>query len=118
MYYNWFLTTVKELFQDNSLILKIKRDVDGNPHTFKARFVAGGHKQTTDEYGQTYAPVAKTLSMFTLLTLAMRKNLLVHHVDFDAAFLNAPLKEVIYMNQIKGFEDDDTNSIYKLNKTL
>ncbi len=48
----------------------------------------------------------------------MRNNLLVHHVNFDAAFLNAPLKENINMNQIKEIEKDNTNSIYKLNKTM
>lgn len=78
-------------------ISKIKRGANGNAERYKAKFVAGDNKQTVNSYGLTYAPVAKPLSLYTLLTYALRSKSLIHHVDFDAAFLNAPLNEGRYL---------------------
>lgn len=101
-----------------SIVLKLKRDANGDPERFKARVVAGGHRQRPGDHDLIYAPVIKPLTLFLFLTHALRTNLLVHHIDFDAAFLNAPLKEEIYMKQIPGFEESGPEFVYKLNKTL
>ena len=40
-------------------------------------------------------------------------------MDVKSAFLNGPLKELVYVKQPPGFEDPDfPNHVYKLNKAL
>ena len=45
-------------------VFKKKTDMDGNVHTFKARFVAKGFKQTHGiDYNKTFSPVAMLKSI-------------------------------------------------------
>ena len=82
-------------------VLRIK---DNGLH--KARFCAKGFTQRWgDDYDETYAPVAKYISICTLLALlAGRKNSKIHQMDINTAFLNSDIEETVYVEQPEGFE--------------
>jgi hypothetical protein len=42
----------------------------------------------------------------------------IKQIDFDTAFLNAPLEETIYMKQPNGFHVGNPNTVCKLNKAI
>lgn len=99
-------------------IFKIKRDEIGNLKSRKTRFVVQGFRQKEGiDYHDTYAPVSNYSSLLILLSIVVSKKLLCHQVDFDAAFLNATLKEHIYVKSIPGIEQTP-NFVFKLKKTL
>ena len=79
-------------------ILTNKFDSDGSLLKNKARFVARGFSQKPNEdFGQTYAPVAKSGSIRLLSALAANLNLEIHQFDVTTAYLNGDLDEEIYM---------------------
>ena len=47
------------------------------------------------DYTDTYSPVAKFVSIRIMLAISMQLGLIVHTMDVDTAFLNAPLEEHI-----------------------
>lgn len=53
--------------------------------------------------GNTYAPVINSLSLRTVLSVAVVNGLSVVHVDVKTAYLNSPLYEKIYMQQMPGY---------------
>ena len=100
-------------------IFKIKRDEFGNIKSYKTRYVIQGFRQQADiDYNETYAPVANFSTFLFLLNIAASKDLLAHQVDFDAAFLNAPLKEQIFVRNLPGFKQLPEGKIYQLKKAL
>jgi hypothetical protein len=72
---------------------------------YKARHVAQGCSQ---EYGRdfegTYAPVAKTSSIRSILAMAAVEDWELDNMDVDTAFLQSPVTEKIYVKQPKGYE--------------
>lgn len=86
----------------------------------KARLVAQGFSQVPGiDFFETFAPVTRIETVFVLLVTACHHKYLVHHVDFNSAYLNAPLDEEIYMSQPKGFPlSTDPTMVLKLNKAL
>ena len=85
----------------------------------KARFVAKGFMQMYGrDFFETHSPVAKMKSIKLMLSLAAKNNMEIHQMDFDTAFLNATVKEDIYMEQPEGFHVGDANMVLKLNKAL
>lgn len=80
-------------------VLKIKRNGE-----FKARWVVGGHRQRPGiDYTDIYATVAKSMSIRVLLALAAIYDLEAQQLDVMNAFLNAHLKEMIYVEILYGF---------------
>ena len=55
------------------------------------------------DYTETFAPVAKFVSLRTVLALAAAEDMEVHHMDISSAFLNGDLEEETYMAQPEGF---------------
>jgi hypothetical protein len=103
---------------DSKLLFKHKKDESGRIVKYKTRFVARGFSQRAGEdYGQTYSSVAKLASVRLLLALAASHGWHAHVVDVDFAFLNAPLKEEIYLRQPAG-ADDGTGKVYRLRRAL
>ena len=86
----------------------------------KARLVAQGYSQLEGiDYGETFAPVARLESIRILLAYATHHNFKLQQMDVKSAFLNGPLKELVYVKQPPGFEDPNfPNHVYKLNKAL
>ena len=79
-------------------VLHIKQDKDGQISCFKGRLVAKGFMQIPgQDYTFTFAPVACWDSIHSILCIAALNNLELHHINVKNAYLNAPLKEEIYM---------------------
>ena len=66
------------------------------PGKEKARLVAQGFTQRPDQYGETYAPVAKMASVRILLTWAAIHDLEIFQFDCKTAFLHAKLRHDLY----------------------
>ncbi|KGO51188.1 Reverse transcriptase, RNA-dependent DNA polymerase [Penicillium expansum] len=84
-------------------VFNIKKD-DGR---YKARLVARGFNQIKDvDFHEVYAVVAKPMSFKVFCAIAAALNWFLHHLDIKTAFLNADIKEAIYIelpeNQVAG----------------
>ena len=65
--------------------------------------VAGGHKQIEGiNYTETFSAAAKLPSVCVVLAKAAMLDWEIHHVDIKSAYLNAPLKETVYMKILRG----------------
>ena len=86
-------------------VFRVKRGPDGSIQKHKARIVAQGFTQVEGiDFDQTFAPVAKFSSLRTVFALAAEHDLELHQMDVKAAYLNADLKEDLYMEAPPGFE--------------
>lgn len=100
-------------------IYKAKINKDGEIERYKARLVAKGYSQKEGiDYKETFAPVLKYKSLRILLAIAAIKDLEIKQMDVETAFLNAPMKEEVYMEQPEGFHDGDNRNVLLLLKTL
>ncbi len=85
-------------------VFKIKHGVDGEVEQYKARLVARGFTQTFGvDYNETFAPVAKFVSICCILALTAIEDMEIHQMDVKTAFINCELEEEIYMEQPEGF---------------
>lgn len=85
-------------------IYKKKPDLQGNIARYKARLVAKGFTQVYGvDYKETYAPVGKIKSLLMLLSIANQLNYELNHLDVETAFLNANVKEDIFMDLPEGY---------------
>ena len=99
-------------------VFDLKFDTDGSIKRYKARLVAQGFSQTHGvDYFDTFAPVASAVSVRLLLALATIYNWDIRQLDIETAYLNAPVKETIYMRQVPGFEVPG-NKVLKLKRSL
>ena len=69
----------------------------------KARLVAQGFSQHPEDYGTTYAPVAKLTSIRIVLALAAKYDYELVTYDVKTAFLHALLDRIIFCKHIPGF---------------
>ena len=114
--YNPDITTI-----GSTLVLKVKTNADGKIIQHKARLVAQGFSQVEGlNYSETFAPVINFQTVLLCLSIACFKNWPVHHIDFDSAYLNAPLKETIYMRPPKQLKNDAKfcNKLLLLKKSI
>jgi hypothetical protein len=94
----------------------VKQGPDGLIQKYKAQIVAQGFTQVEGiDFDQTFAPVAKFSSLCTVFALAAKHNLELHQMDVKAAYLNADLKEDLYMEPPPSFEVPEGH-ILKLKK--
>ena len=76
---------------------------NGQIHKYKARLVAKGYEQVHGvDYDETYAPVAKLTSLRLVLAISALLGFDVHQMDVETAFLNADLKEEVYITIPEG----------------
>ena len=110
-------------------VYKIKRNEHGSIKRYKARLVAKGYNQEYGiDYGETFAPVLKYRSKrIVLATAAMDSDTVIEQLDVKTAFLNATVKEDIYVEVPDGVDMvghrpvSDMSSgkkVWKLNKAL
>ena len=77
------------------------------------------HKKESEDFFDTYSPVARLTTIQALLSLAASYGLIVHQMDVKTAFLNVELDEEIYMDQPDGFVVKGQESkVCKLLKSL
>lgn len=77
----------------------------------KAHLVAQGYSQRPEDYGLTYAPVAKTTSIHIVLAHAAHFDWEIFSFDVKTAFLHAPLTLDIYLKQIPGFPESNPKTV-------
>jgi hypothetical protein len=80
----------------------------------KARLVAQGFSQRPEDYGSTYAPVAKMTSIRTILAYANHRDYELMSFDIKTAFLHTKLTLDIYCKQIPGFPEADPHTVLRL----
>jgi hypothetical protein len=92
---------------------------DGIVVRFKARLVARGFSQQLGvDYDETYSPVLKYMTLRILLSIIAIKDYILELMDVQTAYLNAELKETVYMKQPEGYEEGGTSSVCLLRKAL
>ena len=86
-------------------VFRLKKDVNGNVTSHRARLVAQGFTQVHGiDFDDNFAPIARMVSIRTVLALAARHDWEIHQVDVKSAYLYGELNEdeVIYMKPPPG----------------
>eukprot|EP01018_Ginkgo_biloba_P040667 Gb_20537 [translate_table: standard] len=101
-------------------VFKTKYKSDGSVDKYKARLVAKGFKQKEGiDYQETFAPVAKMITIRVVIALAAQFQWELHQMDVKSAFLNGDLTEEVYMEQPPGFQVKGKESLVcRLKKDL
>jgi hypothetical protein len=72
----------------------------------KAQLVAKGYSQVEGlDFDETYALVAGLESIRILLVCVTYHGFELYQMDVKSAFLNGPIKEEVYVEQLLSFED-------------
>jgi hypothetical protein len=104
---------------ESKIILKKKRGPSGEVVSLKARLVARGFTQRWGvDYSETFAPVSRGSTIFAVLTAAAHRDMEIHQLDVDTAYLNATVSEEIYMSPPKLLQGEFPGKAFKLNKAL
>ena len=97
-------------------VLKYKKDSEGNIIKRKARLVARGYSQIYGvDYRNTFSPTLKQDTLRIIIAISVHHKFNIHQMDIKAAYLNAELKEDIYMELPEGL---NKKGFCKLNKAL
>jgi hypothetical protein len=99
-------------------VYTVKTDGNGKLDRFKARLVAGGHRQIEGvDYNETYAHVTKHATVRTLLSVAANRSWDVQQLDIKTAFLHGTVDTDVYMLQPPGFVDGVQN-VVRVDKSI
>jgi len=86
---------------------------------FKARLVARGFSQQHGvDFDETYSSVARLKTVRCFLAVVAIRDLELELMDVETAYLNAPLKERVYMKQPQGYHRGSDKSVWLLKKAL
>ncbi|GAA6016628.1 hypothetical protein JCM10207_000127 [Rhodosporidiobolus poonsookiae] len=101
-------------------VYRRKKDQHGRVTGHKVRLVVQGFSQRPGvDFRETFAPVAKLISIRVLLSLAAQHRLHVHQADVDKAYLHGSLDEELYMRIPEGINDPSlAGKVLKLNRAL
>ncbi|GJZ90154.1 retrovirus-related pol polyprotein from transposon TNT 1-94 [Tanacetum coccineum] len=115
---SWIDAMQEEIYEFKRL--EVKTDEYGVVLKNKARLVAQGFRQEEGiNFEESFAPVARIEAIRIFVVYSALKNMIMYQMDVKTAFLNAELKEEVYVSQPKGFVDQDNPShVYKLKKGL
>jgi hypothetical protein len=94
----------------SKLVMKIKRDQEGNIDKYKVRWVAQGFSQQFGvDYFDTTSPVVSSASLRILIAVLTEAGVPAYTADAPAAFLRADLDEKVFMKPPRGVELPDVN---------
>ncbi|KAJ4765650.1 Retroelement pol polyprotein-like [Rhynchospora pubera] len=100
-------------------VYRIKYHADGRVERYKARLVALGNRQVQGiDYTETFAPVAKLVSVRTFLAVAVARGWELHQMDVHNAFLHGDLNEEVYMRLPPGFAHSQPVKVCRLRKSI
>lgn len=100
-------------------IYKIKYHVNGSIERLKARLVIlGNHQVEGIDYNETFAPVAKMVTVCVFWAVVAAKNWEVHQMDVYKGFLLGDLIEAVYMKLPPGFLVPNSDTVCRLKKSL
>ena len=87
------------------IFLCYKLDKGGKISSCKSQLIAQGCTQQEGiNFTDTFSPTAKLTAVRIIAAIAVHNDWELEQMDIDAAYLNASLKEDLYMYQPKGFE--------------
>ena len=103
-----------------SEVVRVKRGPDGEIQKYRVRIVAGGHRQVQGvNYTKTFSTAAKMPTVRAVLANAAHQDWEIEHVDVKSAYLNAELKETIYMKAPRGvLKEGQEGKVLRLKKGL
>jgi len=88
------------------MVLRNKRDAEGQIDRRKARLVTRGFAQRPGiDYHDTFAPVARLESLRLLIALAAKHDLKIYQIDVTIAYLHGTIEEEIYMELPEQLEE-------------
>ncbi|KAK2976864.1 hypothetical protein RJ640_009315 [Escallonia rubra] len=100
-------------------VYKIKYNSDGTVERNKALLVIfGNHEIEGIDYTDTFAPVAKMVTVRAFLAVAASKKWELHKMDVHNAFLHGDLQEEVYMKLPPGFRVTIPGKVCRLRKSL
>ena len=83
--------------------MRVKRGPDGKVQSYRVWITASRHRQVEGvNYTETFSAAAKMPTVRAVLANAAHQDWEIEHVDVKSAYLNAPLKETIYMKALRG----------------
>jgi hypothetical protein len=101
-------------------VLATKCSADGEKLKLRARLVANGQRQQYGlDYIETFSPTTNMTTIRTVLTIAAHRDWEIHQVDIKSAYLNAALKDTIYMRAPPGYlKTEDFGKVLLLLRSL
>jgi hypothetical protein len=101
-------------------IFKHKLKADGFLDRYKVHWVLRGFTRRPGvDYDETFSPVVKPATVWTVLILAVSKGWPVYQLDVKNTFLHGTLSETVYCSQSIGFVDPvHPQLVCRLNKSL
>ncbi|SGZ27856.1 BQ5605_C026g10207 [Microbotryum silenes-dioicae] len=96
-----------------------QENAQGEVTRYKARLVAQGFAQRPGiDYNETFAPVARPSTILSLVGTAAAQGLFLEQFDFDSAFLNGTMMEMVYMKYPKGWDRPQTGQALQWNAAV